>query len=251
MEKIVETAGSSRDLEGKVAFLTGAGGGLGQSIVNGLLSAGVKRIIAANRQPFDWQSSAVEPLILDVTDLQGVRTAAKKYAQLTDILINNAGLNHNTSLLRSTDMELARREMEVNYFGAISMVREFGEVMRKRGNGTIVNVVSIGGQIAFPNMGSYCASKAALHSMTQAIRAELNRFGIRVMGVYPPAMDTRMSAHLDGSRKISPQQVAMELISALKNGGPEDVYVGPAAVLHDRLMREPKVVEAELALRPV
>jgi len=123
--------------------------------------------------------------------------------------------------------------------------------MRRRGNGTIVNIVSIGAQIAFPGMGSYCASKAALHSMTQAIRAELNQSGICVMGVYPPAMDTRMSAHLDGSRKISPQQVAMELISALKHGGPEDVYVGPAAVLHDRLMREPKVVEAELGLRSV
>jgi NAD(P)-dependent dehydrogenase (short-subunit alcohol dehydrogenase family) len=249
MEKIGEAFASNCDLVGKVVFLTGAGGGLGQCLVDAFLSAGVKRIIAANRRPLTWQHSAVEPSVLDITDLRSVRAVAEKYALDTDILVNNAGSNHNASILRPADTEPARQEMEVNYFGTINMVREFGEVMRSRGSGTIVNIVSIGSQIAFPNMGSYCASKAAQHLMTQTIRAELKRSGVNVMGVYPPAIDTRMSTHVDASRKVSPQQVAIELTEALKNGGLEDVYIGPAAVLHERLMKEPKAVEAELGQR--
>ena len=79
----------------------------------------------------------------------------------------------------------AREEMEVNYFGTLAMCRAFAPALASRDNGAIVNVCSIIGLVNLPVNGTYCASKAAGHSLLQGVRAELAPRGIRVVGVTP------------------------------------------------------------------
>jgi short-subunit dehydrogenase len=186
--------------------------------------------------------------MLGVTYKHSVSETAARYAGKIDILINNAGHNHNTCFLDVDDADNAAREMEVNYFGTLRMIRAFAPAMKERGRGAIVNMITVGSHVCFPNMGSYCASKAALHSMTQSVRAELGYFGVDVVGIYPPAVDTVMSSHVPPSQKIAPDEVATALVSALRNGV-EETYIGMAADFYERVRREPKAVEAMLKSR--
>jgi NAD(P)-dependent dehydrogenase (short-subunit alcohol dehydrogenase family) len=181
--------------------------------------------------------------VLDITDPRSVANAARRHVDGIDILINNAGHNHNTRFLGSDDVENAAREMEVNYFGTLRMIRAFAPAMKQRGKGVIVNMITVGAHVCFPNMGSYCASKAALHSMTQSVRAELGYFGVDVVGIYPPAVDTVMSAHVPPAQKIAPAEVAAATVRALREGL-DETYIGMAADLYERVRREPKAVEA-------
>ena len=237
-----------RDVTGTTILLTGARGGIGRCIVAALLDAGAKRIIAADRQPAAWESPLVEPVALDITDRDQVTALAARLADQVDILINNAGQNRNAPFLQTGDPDDAVQEMQVNYFGTLNMVRAFGSAMRRRGDGVIVNMLTLGSHVCFPNMGSYCASKAALHSMTQSVRAELGYYGVDVIGIYPPAVDTRMSMQVPAAQKMQPEDVAAHVVSALRDGV-EDVFIGAAAGLYERARREPKAVETMMKVR--
>ncbi len=231
-----------REISGKIVLITGASGGLGRCIVPALLAAGARRVIAADRSLERWNDAAVEPIVLDITNRNGASDAAMRLADDVDVLINNAGHNHNTRFLEVDDPENALREMQVNYFGTLNMIRAFSPAMRRRGHAVIVNMLTVGSHVCFPNMGSYCASKAALHSMTQSVRAELGFCGVDVVGIYPPAVDTKMSSHVPPAQKISPEDVAAQLVATLCNGD-EEIYIGMAADLYERARREPKAVE--------
>lgn len=231
-----------REISGKTILITGAGGGLGRCIVPALLAAGARRVIAADRSAEHWNDTAVEPIVLDITHCGDVKDAATRFGDNVDILINNAGHNHNTRFLEVDDPDNALREMEVNYFGTLNMIRAFSPAMRRRSHGVIVNMLTVGSNVCFPNMGSYCASKAALHSMTQSVRAELGFYGIDVVGIYPPAVDTKMSLHVPPAHKMSPESVAAQLVATLRSGD-EEIYIGMAAELYERARREPKAVE--------
>jgi NAD(P)-dependent dehydrogenase (short-subunit alcohol dehydrogenase family) len=233
-----------RVIVGKTVLVTGASGGLGKAIVPALLATGVRRVIATDLRTERWDSPAVEPVVLDITDRRSVAEAAAQLSADVDILINNAGHNHNTRFLDVDDDDNALREMQVNYFGTLNMIRAFSPAMRNRGHGVIVNMMTIGSHVSFPNMGSYCASKAALDSMTMAVRAELSYFGVDVVGIYPPAADTKMSAHVPPP-KMAPSDVAAQLVAALQDGR-EDSYFGMADDLYARARREPKAVERML-----
>jgi short-subunit dehydrogenase len=239
---------TSRDaFAGKTVLITGANGGLGIQLVDALVAAGVGRILAASRSPVSWPQAAVSGILLDVCNEQQIDAVATAHMRDVDVLINNAGLNHNSRFL-NVDAENARREMEVNYFGTLQMIKALAPAMRDRGSGTIVNIISSGAYATFPNMGSYCASKAALHVLTQSVRAELGYYGVRVVAAYPPAVDTRMSTHVPAEHKMSPERVAVELLAGLRDER-EDIHIGMAADFYERVRREPKVVEAMLKAR--
>jgi NAD(P)-dependent dehydrogenase (short-subunit alcohol dehydrogenase family) len=232
---------------GKTILVTGANGGLGLKLVEAFVGAGAGRILAAARSPVSWPHATVSGIVLDVCNEQQIDAIAAAHMRDVDILINNAGVNHNSRFL-DVDAESARREMEVNYFGTLRMIHTFAPAMRDRGSGTIVNIISSGAYASFPNMGSYCASKAALHLLTQSVRAELGYFGVKVVAAYPPAVDTRMSTHVPAEHKMAPERVAAELLAGLRDGR-EDIHIGMAVDFYERVRREPKVVEAMLKAR--
>jgi NAD(P)-dependent dehydrogenase (short-subunit alcohol dehydrogenase family) len=78
----------------------------------------------------------------------------------------------------------------VNFWGPLNLIRAFHNTLIKNPNAAIANVISIGGMSAFPLCATYCTSKAALHSLTQSVRAELAFHGVLVFGVYPGPIDT-------------------------------------------------------------
>ncbi|MEM8914509.1 MAG: SDR family NAD(P)-dependent oxidoreductase, partial [Pseudomonadota bacterium] len=163
------------------------------------------------------------------------------------LLINNAGFNANSGAIKAPSLEDARREMEVNYFGTLSMVRAFAPILKANGGGAIVNMLSILSRVALPMMGTLCASKAAGLSMTQAARAELTAQGTKVFAVMPGAVDTDMSKDFPPP-KLDPADVVRTVLNGIETGEDDDIYPGDMAQgLRAGLEHDPKEVEAEMA----
>ena len=235
------------DIENATVFVTGANRGIGARFIEALLLRGAAKVYAAARDvaalPDDPR---VVKVALDITDADAVAKAATEASDVT-LLINNAGFNSNTGALKNPHMEDARREMEVNYFGTLSMIRAFAPVLKANGGGAIVNMLSILSRVALPMMGTLCASKAASLSMTQAVRAELKAQGTKVFAVMPGAVDTDMSKDFPPP-KLDPADVVRAALNGLETGDEEDIYPGDMAQgLRAGLEHDPKEVEAELA----
>lgn len=238
------------NVEGVVALVTGANRGLGAAWVRGLLEAGAARVYAAARTPGEAEDARVVPVRLDLKDAASI-TAAAELARDVTLLVNNAGVAFGARLLGADSIEAAREEMEVNYFGTLSVTRAFAPVLAANGGGAVVNVLSILSRVNLPITGSYSASKAAALSMTQGIRAELAAQGTHVLAVMPGFVDTDMAANVAGP-KIPPAEVVADAIRALA-AGEEEVYPGAqAAGMAAALAHDPKAVERQLAalLRP-
>jgi short-subunit dehydrogenase len=138
------------------------------------------------------------------------------------LLINNAGVIGSGGLFAVNSVEIAQWEMNTNFFGTLAMVRAFAPILQGHGGGTIVNMLSVVSVANAPVFGSYSASKAALHSLTQDIRAELAKQGTQVIGVFPGPVDTAMAEAVPGD-KAAPLDVVKTVLQAVDTGL-EDVY---------------------------
>jgi NAD(P)-dependent dehydrogenase (short-subunit alcohol dehydrogenase family) len=234
-----------------VALVTGCNRGIGPETVRALLKAGARKIYVGARR-LDGVGSLVaeapdrlRAIELDITDREQIAAAARAAGDVT-LLVNNAGINFNTPLFAIGSTDHARREMEVNYFGTLAMCRAFQPILKANGGGAIVNMLSILSHVNLPLMGSLCASKAALYSLTQALRAELKAQGTHVMGVLPGAVDTDMTAGVNVP-KIQPAYVAAAIVDGLRRRA-EEIYPGDmAAGVFYGLSGDPKAVEHEFA----
>ena len=217
-------------------------------MVRAFLDAGAAEVIAASRTPDDASDSRVRAHALDVTDDASVAAAAAAFAERVDILVNCAGANANSRIFLPPALEGAREEMDVNYFGLLKMVRAFAPAMQRRRQGAIVNMLSMVSLVNMPRMATYCASKAAAYSLTQAIRAELMPYGIHVCTMLPSATDTPMSAHLS-IPKLKPATVADAVIAAIRDGI-EDAHEG---LIHEEIYQglrtDPKSIERQMAAK--
>lgn len=235
--------------ENTVAFVTGANRGIGKAFVEALLYNGARKIYAAARNPESLAglvaagAGRVIAVALDVTDRQQIANAAKN----TDVtlLINNAGVAGYNAFIAGETTDPARQEMETNYFAVLDMIRAFAPVLADNGGGAIINIASVASLVNFPVLGSYSASKAAVHSLTQGVRAELAGQGTHVLGVYPGPIDTDMAANVD-MEKTAPSEVARAVLAGLE-AGEDDIYPDPMAVdLHANLLANPKAVEKQV-----
>ena len=184
----------------------------------------------------------------DITDEQGVARAADS-ARDVQILVNNAGVNLRAPFIAASSIASARREIETNYLGTLAMCRAFAPILaahRDRGGSAIVNVASILGKITLPNLGSYCASKAALLRLSEGVRAELAAQGTRVVVVLPWAVDTAMSGPFVGE-KTPPVEVAERVLDAIVAGDEEVLLHSYSHELEQRLRADPKQLEKDLA----
>lgn len=231
-------------IEGSVVFVSGANRGIGRALVEAFVQAGAARVYAGMRNPVDAGDSKIVPIKLDISENATVQAAAAKCADV-QILVNNAGILLAQPLIGAADPLAVEREMNTNFFGTLHMVRAFAGILKANGGGAIVNLLSILSRVSMPHIASYCASKAALYSLTQGIRGELSSQGTLVVGVLPAFVDTDMAKRVTVP-KLSPAALAEATLTALREGT-EDVYPGMAADIAGQLQRDPKAVEKQFA----
>ena len=232
-------------IKDSIVLITGATGAIAQALIAGLNARGAKKIYAAAREVSSLAASdRLVPIKMDVTSDDDVNRAAAQAKDVT-LLINNAGVNHNTAFLLAADLAIAREEFECNYLAPLRVVRAFAPALIAN-KGAVLNMLTILSRVNLPLMGSYCASKAAALSLTQGLRAELGAKGVRVAAALPGAVDTRMTAGLP-IPKMSPTDAATEILDGFEKGE-EEIYVGDMARgLAAGLASDPKGVERQLA----
>lgn len=235
-------------ISGSVALVTGANRGLGAQLVAELARRGATRVYATARRPEALAPVAAESpvvsLALDVDDEESVAAAARAASDVT-LLVNNAGVLAFGDAL-GADLGMVDRDLRTNCLGTLRATQAFAPVIEGNGGGAVLNVLTLIALAPMPGMAAYCASKAAAHSITQSLRAELAERGIRVHGAYPAGIDTDMLAGVDGP-KADPRAVAAALADGIE-AGIEDIT--PDAVSADgfRLWRtDPKALEARFA----
>jgi NAD(P)-dependent dehydrogenase (short-subunit alcohol dehydrogenase family) len=235
-------------IEGAVALVTGANRGIGRALTDALLARGVKKVYATARNPgmlCDLRDERVVPLRLDVTDADQIR-AAGEAASDVELVFNNAGLLLATGIAGSNVLDQARREMEVNYFGPLQLLQRLAPTLARNGGGAVVNIGSAAGLTNVPFYPTYSASKAALHSLTQAARILLGRQGTSVFGVYAGPVDTDMVRDL-ALPKTAPRDVAFAILDGIE-AGQEDIFPDPFAVEFSRQFESsPKTSERQIA----
>jgi short-subunit dehydrogenase len=174
----------------KTALVTGAAGGIGSATVLELKKRGFsviatdvdERALADLGRWMREQRLPIDTRAMDVTDARSIERAAR--GTEIDVLVNNAGYAE-LGPVELVARDAWERQLEVNVYGLLAVTRAFAPAMRRARRGTIVNVSSVAGLIAFPFMGAYCASKFAIEAITDALRLELGTFGVRVTAVQP------------------------------------------------------------------
>lgn len=198
-------------LQGKIAFITGGGGGIGGGIAQAFAERGMKLILAdidkhhaeTIAAPFGNNAIAVE---LDVTSPLSwgkAREIAHRQFGAVDILCNNAGISTPRALLDEMPVELFARVMAINVTGVYNGIATFVPEMRERGSGHIVNTSSMNGLLAHQTLAAYSASKFAVAGLSAALRDELAPFGIGVSTLYPGLTRSRMSLSIKSGADTS------------------------------------------------
>jgi NAD(P)-dependent dehydrogenase (short-subunit alcohol dehydrogenase family) len=181
----------------KTWFITGTSRGFGREWTTAALERG-DRVAATARDVASLDDlaqrfgDALLPIALDVTDraadFAAVQRAAEHFGRL-DVVVNNAGYGQFGMAEELSEAEL-RAQLETNLFGAIWVTQAALPILRAQGSGHIIQVSSIGGVSAFPNLSAYHASKWALEGFSQALAAEVAEFGIHVTLVEPGGFAT-------------------------------------------------------------
>jgi NAD(P)-dependent dehydrogenase (short-subunit alcohol dehydrogenase family) len=179
-------------------LITGCSSGIGRALAEAFQQAGYQ-VWATARKAADVEALSVagfHAVELDVNDGLALGQLAERLkAEIggLDVLINNAGYGAMGPLLDG-GVEAMRQQFETNVFSLIGVTRAFFPLLRQS-RGLVVNIGSVSGVLVTPFAGAYCASKAAVHALTDALRLELAPFSIEVMEVQPGAIATSFGAN--------------------------------------------------------
>ena len=194
-------------LQGNVALVTGAFGGIGQATALKLAAAGWT-VYASGRDlakstPLVAQARAaglqITPIVLDVTDERSVEAAISQIAQEAgqlDVLVNNAGSGVFGAVTESSPTQI-RQLFETNVIGMVATSRAALPLMHRNGQGRIINISSVLGRLVLPATGVYAASKFALEALSDAMRQEFSLLGpqFKVIVIEPPFIKTGFADH--------------------------------------------------------
>ncbi|MEZ6047090.1 MAG: SDR family oxidoreductase [Planctomycetaceae bacterium] len=217
------------DVSGKTVLITGANRGIGKAFLESMLKAGAAKVYAAVRTPssvneiVEASEGKVIAVELDLSNADSINAAATSVGEV-DLVINNAGVLKIADPFSDEAFEALDYEIDVNVKGLIRMARAFAPLLEKSG-GVFAQLNSVASLRCFADFTTYCASKAAAYSVTQALHDLLLPKGVKVISVHPGPILTDMGNHA-GLTEIAepPELVAEGLLKALQN---DDYHVFP------------------------
>lgn len=204
------------ELSGKVALVTGASRGIGESIARLLAGHGAHVIVSSRKidgceavaESIRSEGGSAEAVACHIGDMDQIDSTFKeiesRHGKL-DILVNNAATNPYFGPIEETDLGAFQKTVDVNIRGYFFMSAGGVKLMKKGGGGVIVNVASINGVKPGHFQGIYSITKAAVISMTQAYAKELGQQGIRVNALLPGLTDTKFASALTSNEGIKNQ----------------------------------------------
>ena len=213
------------NVKDKTALVTGANRGIGKVIVESFLDKGeVKKVYTAvrnldsARELTEKYGERVEAIQIDLEKPETIQQAAAKATDV-DIVVNNAGVLKASTPLDSGALDTMSYEIDMNVNGLVRMAQAFAPILKANGGGALVQLNSLASMKSFPAFATYCASKAAAYSITQALRDLLKEQGTTVVSVHPGPIATDM-ANDAGIGEIAepPSLVADSILYALEKG---------------------------------
>ncbi|CAM2868334.1 SDR family NAD(P)-dependent oxidoreductase [Legionella worsleiensis] len=243
-------------MEEKIIFITGCSSGIGYDTVVALKKRG-HRVIASCRKIDDVNrliEQGIEALLMDVSDsasiIDGFSQLMRCTAGRLDVLINNAGYGQ-AGALEDISRAVIRQQFETNVFGLVELTNLAVPVMRKQGQGRIINISSILGIVSMPMRGAYNASKYAVEGISDTLRLELHSSGINVITIEPGPIESRFRDnavdvslhHIDRKNSFFKKQYDI-MLKSYKQKKSESIFTKtPEAVIR-------KLIHAVEAKRP-
>ena len=215
------------DLDGKIAFVSGASRGIGAAIAQLLAQQGAHVIVSSRKiegcqavadaiNAAGGKATAVACHIGEMQQIQEVFTFIRDNFGRLDILVNNAATNPQFGNVLDTDLTAFQKTVDVNIRGYYFMSIEGGKLMKANGGGSIINVASVNGVTPGEMQGVYSVTKAAVISMTKVFAKECAPFGIRCNALLPGLTDTKFASALtsnDAILKMALQRIPLKRVA--------------------------------------
>lgn len=240
-----------KDSKKGVVLVTGASSGIGLGIAKHLADQGFT-VYGTSRSA--QKGSHFRWLTLDVTSRDSITSAVAKIMDeegRIDILINNAGLGMVSAMEEAPD-ENVKQLIDTNFYGTFWLIQEVLPIMRKQVSGKIFNISSIAGLMGLPYRSVYSASKFAVEGMTEALRSEVDRFGIQVCSIQPGSIRTDIKgsrvSHLPADSPYNPELQHVE--NTINNEVEAGISVDDVAKTIDRLIYKNKLQSKYVVAKP-